>query len=288
MANSDKRKNGLINIIINDLLNSFFKGNSLAALLFGSIVVFIKSLSYIRYSGGHTVNIFEGFLLNFSSKIDVMFILIPTLLLFIDAPFIDDYSFLSVYRIKRKKWFYSKYIYIILKTIIFNILLLLVSMLPLVTMGYIENKWSQTFLRIMNGHTNRMEEYNISSPKVSIGTLTPVKTVIITVVLFSLYIIFISEIIFTFNMVFKRKYIGTVVVGLIYIIKTILDRQSFMFPQIDKISFIRNAIFPMGYQPELSGYGFSILYMILLNYIVYIFASTLYPFADFEESNNEN
>lgn len=284
-----KEKNGIGRLVVINLINRFFDGNNIAALLLGLTVVIVRSVLYMKYSVGHTVNIFESYLINFSQPSYILFMIIPAMLLFIDAPFIDDYSFVSVYRMKRRKWFYSNYIYIFVKTFLFNLMLLLASMFPLIFTGYIENRWSQTFLRMMKGYTEKIEKYYLAVPNKDLEILTPFTTLIVTIILFSLYITFLSEIIFSINMVSKRKYLGTVVVGILYFFIRYIDKEGMMLSEtINKYAIRRNAIFPTGYCPELSDYKFSILYMILLNYIVYIFASTLYPFADFEESNNEN
>ncbi len=289
MEKSKCNNNGLIRMVIINLINRFSTGNNIAAILLGAAIVIAKSIFYMKYSVGHTVNIFESYILNFSSNRHIIFVIVPTLLLFIDAPFIDDYTFVSVYRIKRKKWFYSNYLYIVLRALLYNIFLLLASMIPLVSVGYIENRWSQTFLCMMYGYNDRIDKYNLAVPLKELADLSPLKTVVLTVILFSLYIVFFAEVIFSINMLCKRKYLGTIMACLIYLLTTLIDGQAFRSSDIvKKYSLIRNAILPLGYCPELSDYKFSILYMILLNYIVYIFASTLYPFADFEESNNEN
>lgn len=289
MVTSNLRKVNISYYTLNNLKNRFYKGNSIAALMFGMAVVLIKSILYLNYSNNHTVNIFEGFMFNFLSAPDTMFMMVPALLLFIDAPFIDDYSFMAVYRMKRKNWFYSNYIYIIIKTFLYNFILLVTSFIPLLFKGYSENQWSQTFLKMMNGYSAKMDKYHLASPIKELKMFTPLKAILITIILFSLYIIFLSEILFAINMVCKRKYLGTFVVGGMYIILSIIDGQAFMLPDsIRKVLINRNVFFAMYYNPKISNYFFSILYLLLLNYIVYIFASTLFPFADFEESNNEN
>ena len=289
MVTSNTKTINISYYTLNNLKNRFYNGNSIAALMFGMAVVLIKSILYLNYSDNHTVNIFEGFMFNYLSIPDTMFMMIPSLLLFIDAPFIDDYSYMAVYRMKRKNWFYSNYIYIIIKTFLYNFILLVTSFIPLLFKGYFENQWSQTFLKMMNGYSAKMDKYHLASPIKELKMFTPLKAVLITIILFSLYIILLSEILFAINMVCKRKYLGTFVVGGMYIIISIIDGQAFMLPDsIRKVLITRNVFFAMYYNPKISNYFFSILYLILLNYIVYIFASTLFPFADFEESNNEN
>lgn len=125
------------------------------------IVVFImcivmtlyRSLEYINYARGigGIMNCFETYITVINNGWFGIIMFILTLLLFMDAPFIDNNSLYVVSRIGRYRWCVGKILYIFIATVIFNGVILLTAILSSVAYSFPGNIWSETFFGVVNG-----------------------------------------------------------------------------------------------------------------------------------------
>lgn len=254
---------------------------SIICIVLSGITILKASVSYLLYSNGHTVNIFEGYVQAMSGEENLMIIIICAILLFADAPFINDNSFLIVYRLKRKKWYALNWIYMVVVTMLYMVYLIVLSLIPFIFKGYLDNRWSQSMLRIMNGYNEKMMHYNINPIDGIYRNMSPIGVTFYTAILCAGYILILVSVLYILNMIYTYKPLGTLVVGGIHLISTLINMLGILTPQlIQRFSLYRSAFFLLGYDANLSSGLFSILYFSLLIYIIYLVGLLLLPKAD--------
>jgi len=266
----------------NRLFRGFFKPNQICGFLISAIVCLTYALKYSEIAKNHTVNIFEPYLTAFNGKNMGLVILMGSIIVFADAPFVDENTFMQVHRSGRRKWYRSNWYYIIIRTILFYLSLFIVSVLPFVTRGYYENRWSQCMMRMSRTMTKHMAKIGISGLNEMVMDNTPVETFIYTFILSALYTIIMAGILYALNMRLNKNAIGTIAVGVIHVISFLLTYQMGLNSALTtKLLLFRNAIYPYGYNPEFSSGIFSVLYLTTMVYVVYVAGDMLLKNMDF-------
>lgn len=273
-------KNEMI-LILYIIRKRIVKVESIICIVLSGITILKASVSYLLYSNGHTVNIFEGYVQAMSGEDNLMIIIICAILLFADAPFINDNSFLIIYRLKRKKWYALNWVYMVVVTMLFMAYLVGISFIPFIFKGYLDNRWSQTMLRIMNGYNEKMIHCNINPIDGVYRNMTPVVVTLYTAILCAGYILLLVSVLYILNMIYIYKPLGTLTIGGIHLISTLINMLGILAPRlIQRYSLYRSAFFLLGYDGYLSSGLFSILYFAFLIYIIYLIGLILLPKVD--------
>lgn len=272
----------LLHLVGLQIKKHYLKKNCIVGLLLGGVISLKTSICYSSLVGSHTVNICEAFVLNFSRQGNALTILIGALIIFADAPFIDSGSFSVIHRIGRKKWYLTNWLYIMVLSLWYYIEILVISMIPFGFKGYLENRWSQSMLKIMKTYTKDMDRYEIFPPNITMEKVSPMQCTCFTIILVVLYTIFLVSIMYTLNMLIHKKSYGTILVAMIHALAVLMDSQGVLLPfYLERFSIFRNAFFTTGYDPNVSSVGFSITFFVLLIYIVFILGETLLPYTEF-------
>ncbi len=264
------------------LVLALSKKNVIAGAMLGSIIILKQSVGYLRYSGSHTVNILEPYILSYSGIGTALSILIGAIIVCADAPFIDDSSFMQIHRTGRGTWYKSCWVYIILILFFYYLLLAGISIFPILKNGYTQNEWSQTILNIMGEGNDRSSKYGLFSPSKTISPLSPLFAFIFTFFDSYLYSVFLISILFVFNMLNTNRAVGTALIVCIHLFAYFLTFTDSIFPLIvKKLSLIRNAYFPIEYNAYVSSPIFSVIFFILLIYLVYLTGEKFLPMVDY-------
>ena len=101
---------------------------------------------YVDYSKeiGLSIQVFEPFILMFTQRYSLLFIMLILLLLYQDVPFIDDCTPYLLIRKTRFSWAMGQILYICFSTLLILIFALLVCVLSGFSVGYFQNIWSDT------------------------------------------------------------------------------------------------------------------------------------------------
>lgn len=203
------------------------------------IVVFImcivmtvyRSLEYIDYakSIGGIMNCFETYITvtNNGWFGIIMFILI--LLLFMDAPFMDNNSLYVVSRIGRYRWCIGKIIYIFIAAVIFNGVILLTTILSSVAYSFPGNIWSDTFLGVVRGDPVS-KGFDVSFLNMEIVKfLSPAVTAFMSAGLMVLLDCMVGMVLYALNLV-NGKVLGCAVTSILYLVGyTVSDSEYVKF-----------------------------------------------------------
>lgn len=267
---------------LKELKSSINKKNVIVGILLGLVISAKQAVCYLKFVNGHTVNIFESFMLCFSRQGYALIILIGSLLTCIDAPFINERSFFLVHRLGRHEWYKSSWRYIIFINLIYYLLIVLLCSLIFLNRGYYQDEWSQTILRVMRGYNSRMDIYEIFPPSINLTEFSPFVSFIFTFIDAYLYSVLLTSVVFVFNMLSLNKALGLITIGLFHTVSYLITIENAFLPVfLNKISMYRNAFFPIGYDKTVASPDFSIIFFVLLIYIIYIIGEKVVTRIDF-------
>lgn len=180
----------------------------------------IQYLSFIHVMDS-SVQIFEPYIVIGSRIPFFMGILLGSLLLLSDAPFVNTLSQYEIIRIGRIKWLWGQITYIFISCILYSIMML--AFLCIVTVFYsepsLENTWSEgmNILAVKQpAFIVRKFAFSFAFPEM-IDALTPLKAVGETLVFNSLYMFFIGCVILVVNLMTKRC-LGWVMAAMLHIL----------------------------------------------------------------------
>ena len=190
------------------------------------IVVFImcivmtvyRSLEYINYAReiGGIMNCFETYITVINNGWFGIIMFILTLLLFMDAPFIDNNSLYVVSRIGRYRWCVGKILYIFIAAIIFNGVILLTAILSSVAYSFPGNIWSETFLGVVNGDAvSKGFDVTFYNTEI-VQFLSPAGTAFMSALLMVLLDCMVGMLLYLLNLV-NGKVIGCAVTSIFYL-----------------------------------------------------------------------
>ena len=268
----------------------FINRNAIVGYAGGVLLSFTQSLRYLKYIGKHTVHFSEGYIQSMSGTMSVTLIFCGCLLVFWDAPFIDSGSFMLIHRTGRKLWYKSMWLYVVIQSFLYYLIVTIASLLPFITKGYLENKWSQTMLMIAGTTTQRMGKYGVISVNRDILLKTPIVVMMYTFVCMWLFGLLLCGVLFVWNIRMERFATGTIVVVGLYVISSAIDRLGLLGTSnfIRKINIFRNGCFPSGYDHKISSAGFSLCYFMFLIYLTYIIGEKIVEDAEFYVLLKEN
>lgn len=176
-----------------------------------------RSMEYVDYAGsiGGIMNCFETYItvINNSWFGIIMFIL--TLLMFMDAPFMDNNSLYVVSRIGRYRWCIGKIIYIVIASVILNAIVLGTTMLTSVACSFPGNIWSDTFRGVMEGDAvQRGFDLTFSNMEIQ-SAFTPMKTALISAGLAILLDCMVGMLLYVFNLI-NGRVLGCAITSILY------------------------------------------------------------------------
>jgi hypothetical protein len=190
-----------------------------------------RSLEYIDYakSIGGIMNCFETYITVTNNGWFGIIMFILTLLLFMDAPFMDNNSLYVVSRIGRYRWSIGKIIYIFIAAVIFNGVILLTTILSSVAYSFPGNIWSDTFLGVVRGDSVS-KGFDVSFLNIEIVKfLSPAVTAFMSAGLMVLLDCMVGMVLYALNLV-NGKVLGCAVTSILYLVGyTVSDSEYAKF-----------------------------------------------------------
>lgn len=154
-----------------------------------------------------------------------MFIILGALLLFCDAPFLNQNSMWQILRAGRIRWFSGNLLYIWIMSLIYTLIL---GILPiLLTLPYIE--WTAGWGKVLGSlaQTNAASQIGINTLDYSIMVhFTPAQAMVLTLLAVWLNVVLIGMLNYTFNLIVKNGIgaVASVILGLTPLLITRLVR----------------------------------------------------------------
>lgn len=251
----------------------------IAGYILGIFSILKESINFRIYTGNHTINVAECFLV--SSRQTGLY-LFGAILILSDAPFVNSGSFMMIHRVKRKVWYNSSWIYMFLHMLIYYAVLLGVSIIPFATKAYPENKWSLTTLWMQGGMSEKMAEYNIAPVSKNIFEFTPLNALLIALTLLILYSMIYIALMFSLNLYLGKKMLGTFAAGALVIVTEFIHKEiETPSKWIYKLSLYRNYSFVGGYNPEKIMVSYSLCYLSLIVFLCYMIGEFILPRSEF-------
>jgi len=153
------------------------------------------------------LNFSEPFIAVFNSR--MLFLIIPEVYLFLisDYPKINRNSIFIIYRISRKKWVICQFIFFLLSSFIFMLLILISTIMMNIKESFVDNGWSLVITNYKIYHPEKSQSF----AAVLIGNklynqITPYSATIHTFCLNWLYLISIGTILLMFQVLNIHKY----------------------------------------------------------------------------------
>lgn len=204
-----------------------------AGILLGVSMAFKPTLDLINLAQdrGAFINVLEPFVMIGSNEAYCLYVFLGILVMMSDAPFVDDMNIYTTLRVTRNTWFISKVIYIALSCVAFYGTILLGTVLMCANIGYAENVWSKTMLRL-NEDIALSLEYGINASGIAVlRRFTPISAAAMTFVLQSAYGITMSLLIFILNMKY-RKAVGVLTTLVVHGVGRWIIKENIMFNQL--------------------------------------------------------
>lgn len=157
---------------------------------------------------------------------------LPLILMFCNAPFVDDNQVFVFTRTGRSKWLWGQIIYVIAASAAYYIFLLAVSLLSTVFIGDISMEWGKTLhATAASSRIARAVGSNfIDISQIILDFFTPVQAVWFTFLMSWLCGVLLGLIIFLCNMIFKTRFVGTLISSAL-VVETVLIENGY-FGQI--------------------------------------------------------
>lgn len=251
----------------------------IAGYILGIFSILKQSINFRMYTGNHTINVAECFLV--SSRQTGLYI-IGAILILSDAPFVNSGSFMMIHRVKRKTWYNSSWLYMFMHMFMYYSVLVVVSIIPFATKAYPENKWSLTALWMKGGMSEKMAEYRISPLSENIFEYSPLVALLICFGLITLYSMVYISLMFSLNLFLGKRMVGTFAAGSLVIITEFIHK-AIESPSkwVYKLSLYRNYFFVGNYDPERITVSYSFCYLALIVFLCYMIGEYILPHSEF-------
>lgn len=136
---------------------------------------------------------------------------LPVVMLFCDAPFIDDNQLFVAVRAKRIKLLLGQILYIIMASGIYYLFILFVSLIIGVFVGNLSMEWGKVFHTIAEtGVASFLECHFVEAPKNIVNYFTPLQAVWFTFIMSWLNGIMIGCIMLALSLCTGKKYVGMI------------------------------------------------------------------------------
>lgn len=163
---------------------------------------------------------------------------LPVIMLFCDAPFIDENQIFVLIRAGRTKWTLGQILYIIMSSAIYFMFIIVATLI----FGQQHTEWSPEWGKVI--HT--IAETNIASslechflyiPKMVVDYFTPLQAIFFTFLLSWLSGILIGLIVYAINLISKTKSVGVIIGSAIVVLSCFVENESANFLHFSPISW---------------------------------------------------
>ena len=248
-----------------------WKGSARIIIVFllAVIMTVYQSMEYLGYAKevDMIVNCLETYILVTNNEVYSVVMFILVLVLFADAPFMDNNSLYVVSRIGRYRWCIGKMLYIIIAAIVFNLVCMLTTVIVSIPYSYPGDIWSSAFIASTNGETVELGYQAIFYNSEVIYFFSPLRISMISMGLKILLNCMMGMVLFVLNMG-NKKVLGYGIVSILYFAEYTVSGT-----EIAKITFIKNSI--LGMQKCFDDIKWSLMYfsgiivaMIIISLIV--------------------
>lgn len=248
-----------------------WKGSARIIIVFllAVIMTVYQSMEYLGYAKevDMIVNCLETYILVTNNEVYSVVMFILVLVLFADAPFMDNNSLYVVSRIGRYRWCIGKMLYIIIAAIVFNLVCMLTTVIVSIPYSYPGDIWSSAFIASTNGETVELGYQAIFNNSEVIYFFSPLRISMISMGLKTLLNCMMGMVLFVLNMG-NKKVLGYGIVSILYFAEYTVSGT-----EIAKITFIKNSI--LGMQKCFDDIKWSLMYfsgiivaMIIISLIV--------------------
>lgn len=168
------------------------------------------------------------------------FIMLGLILLFCDAPFMDNTQPYVIIRSKKTTWAIGQIIYIALATAIYLITLICLTLIILLPTMYFSAGWGKILTTLAN--SNAGSKFGLDYISYSIvSSFSPIQAMILSLILEWLVGILLGLVMFATNMYFKRG-VGAIVAIAIVMFDTFVGFGSVYVSKLSPVSFPRLGI----------------------------------------------
>ena len=209
----------------------------------GLAMVLKTAFNYIAFAGNHSFCIAEPWIQNFMTIGGLTILFLGYIITISDAPFVNESSILLIYRAGRKCWLVGILLYLVIQVLIYCGLLMIAGSVPVIAHSYLNDIWSKSLtIATMQDDLTAISLWGIYLPEnVSFFEIfSPWKAAIIATGLFVLYSLLLAILMFSINLL-KQNRMGTIVVGVIYILGFVLQGFSFISQYLVYGSLLANA-----------------------------------------------
>jgi len=168
------------------------------------------------------------------------FIMLGLVLLFCDAPFMDNTQPYVIIRSKKTTWAIGQIIYIALATAIYLITLICLCLIILLPTMYFSDGWGKILTTLANSNAGSKFGINYISYNI-ISSFNPIQAMIFSLILEWLVGILLGLVMFATNMYFKRG-VGAIVAIAIVMFDSFVGAGSVYVSKLSPVSFPRLGI----------------------------------------------
>lgn len=149
---------------------------------------------------------------------------LPLLMVFCNAPFIDDNAMFIIVRSKRKAWILGQIIYIVAVSAVYNLFILFSVFVTSIPSAEISTNWGKLLNTISVSNASLSAGYPfLSASRFVITWFTPLQAVWFTFLLSWLMSIMIGMLVYFFNSITNTKSVGVTVCSLIIIFSCYIE-----------------------------------------------------------------
>lgn len=177
-------------------------------------------------------------MINFSTL--QRYIMLGLILLFCDAPFMDNTQPYVIIRSKKTTWAIGQIIYIALATAIYLITLVCLCIIVLLPVMYFSDGWGKILTTFANSNAGSQFRIEYVSYRI-VSSYSPIQAMILSLILEWVVGILLGLVMFATNMYFKRG-VGAIVAITIVMFDTFIDFGSVYVSKFSPVSFPRLGI----------------------------------------------
>ena len=188
---------------------------------FAAVIAYIPTKSYLDFSIAikEKINMLEPFIMIGSLRQYMGMIFLALLFFNSNAPFVNESTTYTIVRCNRYNWAFGCVLYIVISTIIFYIIIFIITVVMSAFHGYIVNAWSQPMYIL--SQTESRSVYYIYGAYFNYyfipQNMLPISAAIKTFVLLSCYGICITGIMYIINLWFNN-FLGTITAVVIHLL----------------------------------------------------------------------
>lgn len=237
---------------------------------------------------GKDIGIFDAFNVIFRGLFDVTVIFSASLLFFSCVPFNNPNEKYLMLRTGKSSWLWGKIFFIAQASILFYIIIFLITVLFTLSKSFIWNYWSEPMYQLAtSGNIYHSSYFNFAISYHNIDILklfTPIQLTLVNILLFSSYTFTMMNILFLFNMIFKKAIGFSLVFSIHMCSYLILNTDN--FPNSRKFLPLTHAIFTKSDlvtgQFSLTNVFISLLYFFTANVIIISLLHSYIRYKDFD------